>query len=421
MKFLTELLPQKLSSIRMLLVVLVGVFFGTGIIIVSSFAVFMLPMLKSFCMNRTEISVVITIFSWSGAITSPFIGRLIDRYGVRKVLVPNMCLFGAAIIALAFTGSSKWQLYFHFLLAGLATPGLAGFAKLLSLWYHQRRGIILATLSVGLALSGAVIPNIVQMVISSYNWQAAYISIGLLVLLIALPAAAFMSEPATIICEKSSEPVLKKGASLLSALRNGAFWRITCGLGIVTMSIQGIQTHLIAILDSRGIIANDLGLFLFPAIAVGTLLGQLTAGSLLDRFDSPRIVLPLTLTSMVGLLLFQSSNNTLSLIISCTLLAFGTFGEIGTAPYLFTRYFGLSSFATIYAINYSISVAFFGISPVISGVIYDLTGTYNFAILFYFILLIISLLLIFFMKPYEYDKGGNCLNEYLLPSSEPSI
>jgi MFS family permease len=418
---LTELFPQKLSSLHMLLVVSVGVFFGTGILIVSSFSVFMLPMLKSFSMNRTEISAVITIFSWSGAITSPFIGRLIDRYGIRKVLVPNTCLFGVTIIALAFTGSSKWQVYFHFLLAGLTTPGLAGFAKILSLWYDQRRGIVLATLSVGLALSGAVIPNIAQIVISSYSWQAAYILIGFIVLLIALPATAFISEPETIVCEKPSEPVYKKGASLLSALHNGAFWRITCGLGIVTMSVQGIQTHLIAILDSRGITTNDLGFYLFPAIAGGTLLGQLTAGSLLDRFDSPRIVLPLTLTSMVGLILFQSSNNTLSLIISCTLLAFGTFGEIGTAPYLFTRYFGLGSFATIYAINYSISVAFFGISPMISGVIYDLTGSYNFAIFFYFMLLIISLLLIFFMKPYEYDRGGNCLNEYLLPSSETSI
>jgi len=402
-------------SIRMVLIVFVGVFFATGTTIVASFSVFMLPMLKTFHMNRTEISLVVTIFLWSGAIVGPFIAKLMDRFGVRKILVPSTILFGLTILALPLAGSSKWQLYFQYLLVGVTAPSMVGFAKILSLWYHERRGIALATLAIGAAFSAGVMPKIAQTLITLYSWQVAYLLFGLMVLLFGLPAIAMMAEPKLAAGLKNSESNLKKGAPLRAALHNPVFWCITCGLGLVTMCQFGVQTHLVAILDGRGI-SSDMTAYLFLAISVGSLLGQLTAGSFLDRFDSPRVVLPLMLISLGGLMLFQYSNNFWVLAIALVLFALGAFGETGTAPYLITRYFGLDSFASIFAINFMISIIFFGVSPVVSGAIFDLSGSYHIALVFYMFLLCAATMLLFFMRQYEYDRGGNRLNINLAPS-----
>jgi len=408
MKITSESLRSNWASIRILLIVLIGVFTGTGTIVGSSFSVFLLPVSKELNINRTEISVALTIFLWSGAIIGPFIAKLMDRFGVRKVIVPLTVMFGLTMISMIFAKSSKGHLYFQYLLIGLLTPSLVGYTKILALWFDKGRGTAFAVLVIGNSMAAGVMPKFAQVLINTYDWKTAYFCLGLMILLIAVPATTMLSEPKIISHEKQSVPVQKNGSTLSAALCSRLFWLITFGVSLITLCVQGIETHLVAILDERGVSAN-IAVSLFPAIALGTCIGQLSAGCLLDRFNSPRVATFFALISLGGLILFHNSNNTWVLMIACALLALGAFGEIGMTPYLVTRYFGLSSFATIYAATFTMGMLFFGASPVISGAIYDLSGSYRIAVALYMVLLATASLLLLFLRQYEYDRSGNLL------------
>lgn len=77
----------------------VGLCLGPAPIIVFSFGVFLKPLSEYFHANRTAISLAYTLSSLISATASPMAGRLVDRYGARKIVVPATAAFGVLLIA----------------------------------------------------------------------------------------------------------------------------------------------------------------------------------------------------------------------------------------------------------------------------------------------------------------------------------
>lgn len=393
------------EALRALLLACIGLVTGTGAMIVVSFSVLLVPMSTSLGMNRTKISAVLTIVLWSGAAIGPFLARLMDKIGIHRVLVPSTILFGLATASLGFIRQSQWQLYGQFLLVGLTAPSVVGYAKFLALWFKQRRGLTLTAVPLAIALAATIFPRIAQLLLSTYGWRGVYLGLGMIILLIAVPASLMMREPRKIALAETIRQSSSSGASLGEALHTSDFWLISCCLGLVTLCLQGVETHLVAIAGDRGI-ASDAAIAFFPAISIGTLFGQLSSGYLLDRFDTPRVVMFFAAISLAGILLFQNTATVWVLMIACAMLSFGAFGELAMTPYLLTRYFGLFSFASIYAINFTVATLFFGLSPIVSGAIFDLTGSYRIALMLYAGLLALTSFGLLFLRPYSYDSNG---------------
>src|SRR6185503_16925466 len=108
-------------------------------------------------------------------------GRLSDRFGV---MVP--VLIGAVCLGLGFVvagnSSSLWQ----FVLAQGLLTGLLGtsaaFAPLVadtSLWFTRRRGIAVAICASGNYLAGALWPTLLQHYIEIVGWRETFIGVGL--------------------------------------------------------------------------------------------------------------------------------------------------------------------------------------------------------------------------------------------------
>jgi len=74
----------------------VGLFFSEAPMVVYSFAVFLKPLAENFHAGRGAVSMAFTIHNVVGACIAPFIGRLVDRYGARKVILPGQVLLALA-------------------------------------------------------------------------------------------------------------------------------------------------------------------------------------------------------------------------------------------------------------------------------------------------------------------------------------
>jgi MFS family permease len=75
----------------------------------------------------------------------PFLGRLVDRFGARRVILPATVLFGVGVLSLYFLSAHLWHLYAIFLFTGVVGSGTTPlpYSKVISQWFDRKRGLAL--------------------------------------------------------------------------------------------------------------------------------------------------------------------------------------------------------------------------------------------------------------------------------------
>src|SRR5262245_29463662 len=174
---------------RVVLAACLGVMAGFGSLFVYTFSVFVKPLAATFGWSREAISTGFAIAAVALGIISPLLGRWIDRFGPRRIILICMAVFGCAIASLALLRSGLWQFYLTCLVLGIVGNGAAhlAYSRSISTWFQRRLGVALAIVMVGAGLGAMILPVVAQAVLSRAGWRAAYASLGGLALLLGLP------------------------------------------------------------------------------------------------------------------------------------------------------------------------------------------------------------------------------------------
>src|SRR5499427_4675575 len=106
---------------RVVLAACLGVMAGFGSLFVYTFSVFVKPLAAEFGWSREAISGGFAIAALTLGIISPLLGRWIDRFGPRRIILPCMSIYVCGIASLALLRSDIWQFY-----ATCFLPGLVG-------------------------------------------------------------------------------------------------------------------------------------------------------------------------------------------------------------------------------------------------------------------------------------------------------
>src|SRR5215510_11083414 len=96
---------------RVVLAACFGVMGGFGSLFVYTFTVFVKPLGAQFGWNRESVSLGFAIAAMTVGLSSPLIGRLLDRFGPRSIILPCMTVFGCAVASLALLRFGLWQFY----------------------------------------------------------------------------------------------------------------------------------------------------------------------------------------------------------------------------------------------------------------------------------------------------------------------
>jgi MFS family permease len=224
----------------------VGLSLNYGSIIATTFGVFLKPLSQEFGWSRGGISLAFSLANlvYSGAL--PLIGRLVDRLGARKVILPAALIFSLGVMSFYFLTVSLWHFYALYLLLGVVSSGLLpAYSKVISHWFDQKRGLALGLAMAGTAVGSFITPPLAQALITTVGWRQAYVFLGLLVTGIVIPVVGlFLKEtpqrmgllpdgalvaPAGAAKRNGQEP----GLSGHEAWQTGAFWLMvgTCGKG----------------------------------------------------------------------------------------------------------------------------------------------------------------------------------------------
>src|SRR6266513_6147182 len=169
-----------------------------GPVILYTLGLFIKPLNQEFGWDRASISAAGGVAAIFSAITIPFVGSLMDRWGVRTVLLPIVVLCASSVALIARTPNSAVVFMLLFAITGVLGSGQGplGYAKCVSAWFDDRRGLALGITMSGIGLGAALIPQYTQFLIGNFGWRAAYAGLGLLTLIVAFPAVLiFIREP----------------------------------------------------------------------------------------------------------------------------------------------------------------------------------------------------------------------------------
>ena len=143
-----------------------------------------------------------------------------------------------------------------------------------------------------------------------------------------------------------------------------------------SMSLLGTLQNSVSILTERGL-SGDLATTLASLSFAGVILGEFSSGVLVDRVNTPRIILPYFISALIGLLIVHTSTDPTLLKIGALMMGLGLGGEVGQNAYLVSRYFGLKSFGAIYGLTFAASNIGIGCGLILVGWVRDTTGSYE--------------------------------------------
>ena len=367
---------------RVALAACLGVMAGFGSLFVYTFSVFVKPLATEFGWSREAISGGFAIAAVTLGIISPFLGRWIDRFGPRRIILTCMTVYVCAIFSLSLLHAGIWQFYLTCFVLGVVGNGAAhlAYSRSISTWFQRRLGIALALVMVGAGLGAMILPVVAQSIISRSGWRAAYASLGGLALLLGLPLSwryirerGYEHERGSTVHAPALVP--HSGATWQQGLRSYSFWIITAILFVSSISMNGAVTHLSALLTDRGLTAGKAALCA-SVLGGSSLLGRVVVGWLMDRFFGPRVAFFINLITALGIFLLARAGSFPAGCVAAGLIGIGAGGEAATTPYLLTRYFGLRAFSTLYGFTCTFYAAAGAIGPVILGRAFDATGSY---------------------------------------------
>jgi MFS family permease len=357
------------------------------------FSVFIDPMLEEFGWSRSLISSTYTVATLISAGVVFFGGRLIDRFGHRRVMVVTTAIYAAALLLMgAVVNPATLLLAFTLLRAtGSSVLTLTG-RTLVSQWFVRRRGRAVSLINLGKMLGMAAVPAGNALLIAQLGWRDAWRINGLLVLTLIPLAVRFVHSrpedlgqyPDGIPPERESDatgagPVDEVSWTLREAARTRALWLLLAASVVPAMVTNGLSFHQISILTERGL-STTAAATTFAVESIVALPVTLLAGWLADRYG-PRAVLALgqlALTvTMVWLTVVDSAE---------TAMLFGALRGLTSGIWILASevawplYFGRRHLGSIAGMSFAVSFAGAAVGPLPFGLLYDAVGDYDDAI-----------------------------------------
>lgn len=362
---------------------------------VSVLSVFVVPITTSMGWSRGLLSGAVSLGGLGGVLLSPVLGRLLDKYGSGVIISAASAIAGLAAVGLSYV-SDVWAFYVLYVAgrAMFASPLELATTTAISNWFLRRRALLLSLLGVTQGMGLTCMPLVAQWLIAGWGWQQAWLILGVYTLAIGvLPAAVLMArrpEDMGLALDPSAERQVtattaprRPGArrvevafTLPEALRTRAFWMLALFSATGFMAQAGISLHQVSHYIQQGLSAPHAAL-----MASTFALVQMPGGlvwSFVMRYCPIRLALALAgLTVALGatgmVLATQPSTGSLA---SCT-LGLGVCGLHMLLRLAWAEYYGRQHLGTIQGVTLPVQLLGQAMGPVLSGFLFDLTGSYQ--------------------------------------------
>ncbi len=376
---------------------------SVGTLLVYVFGVFVRPLAEQFHWTRTQIATALITGQFVVAVSGPVWGWLIDRFGPRRVILPSVIGMSFAFAALSLLTPHLWHLYLLYalftLLGGGASP--IGYAAVLVRSFERRLGLALGLSLMGIGLGATLLPSLAQWFVGHSGWRSAYAALGLITLIVTVPAAWIATRYARLPLPNR----LRDRVAIAPLLLTRAFLVSSASLILIAIAAGGAFASLVPMLVDRG--NNPAQAARIAGLAgIAVIAGRGGIGWLLDRFNAARLLALVCCAVITSLLLLIYAHGKVPDAFAALLLGSVLGAEVDFTAFLIRRYFGNAAFSRLYGIAFGLFAMGIGIGPLLLGMSFDRMGGYNPGLQLFIVLSLLAALATFAMPPYKSTQAG---------------
>ena len=379
---------------------LCGCFIGMAVSVSSTllfpFGLFMAPLTTEFGWTRTEFSSVLAVVALCNVVVFPIAGWAVDRIGPIPCILAGLLVSGLCQAALALVHG--YGAFVTFDCAASAAGCFALYPAYFAIvrgWFDRNLGVALAVASAGVSVGVAAFSYLIKARIDAAGWRDAFVTVAAVATAIGLANLLLLvreNKGPMLASERlsvSEGPIL--GASLQEALRTPEYWLFSISFMLVVFVGAGPNTHLPALIADRGGSSGSV-VAAVAAIPIGSLIGRIITGLLLDRFPATFAATLFFAGQAIGLLMLWAGTGWTA--VATLLIGMAQGAELDMMGFVMARRFGRRSYARIFGSSAAISQLGLIASPVVMATIFDRTQSYSLALLCYPILSLVAIFLI---------------------------
>ncbi|WP_442811897.1 MFS transporter [Streptomyces sp. NBC_01803] len=264
------------------------------------------PLHEEFGWSRGSISFAVSVNLLLYGFTAPFATALMERYGIRRVVLGSLLLISAGSGLTVFM-TARWQLVLCWgVLVGLGAGSMAlAFAGTIAgRWFVARRGLVTGILTAGGAAGNLVFLPLVGLLAEGPGWRTAALAVALCALAV-VPLVVWLLRdrpedlglrPYGAGDDYVTPPPAPPGAArrtltaLAAAARTRVFWLLAASFAVCGASTNGlIGTHFVPGAHDHGM-PVPVAASLLAVIGIFDVLGTICSGWLTDRYDARRLL-----------------------------------------------------------------------------------------------------------------------------------
>jgi MFS family permease len=324
-----------------------------SLLAIVGFALYGLPFFYDFYMKE---------FGWSRTVitTGNFFGKLlvaplfgfiagwiIDRYGPRRMMLAGALMTGAALIGLSSMNSlGVFYVSYVFVALGYVFGGPLPCQVLISRSFTKNRGKAMGIAYLGIGSGFALVPLIAAGLEKHYGWHVALTSLGIMIVIIALPLAFFLKDHQTI-RDNSIQP--EPSPPIKDILKSRYFYILALGSMCSIAAVGGVNQHFklyLRELDFTQIQAAHM----ISLVAIMSLAGRVIMGWLADFMHRKYVMILIYLLVGISIPLLLVPDFSGRLYIFAVIFGIGLGGDYMIIPLMAGDLFGVKTLGRVMGI-----------------------------------------------------------------------
>jgi predicted MFS family arabinose efflux permease len=268
--------------------------------------VLMVPWGEAFGWSRSVISFAAATGILLFGMTGPFAAALMQRFGVRTIVLAALALMSAST-GLSLFMTQAWQLVLLWgVLSGLGSGCVAQVlsATIVNRWFVQRRGLAMGLLSASTSTGTLIFFPAFSALARAQGWQGVVLAVSAGLALLIPAVALWLPEWPSDVHEVpygadanhppptrvTGNPLAAAFAALHEGFQNRDFWLLAGTFFVCGFTTNGlVGTHMIALCGDHGMDAVAAG-GLLAVMGVFDLIGTTASGWLTDRYDPRKLL-----------------------------------------------------------------------------------------------------------------------------------
>ena len=332
-------------------------------------------------LTRGQASLPFTLSVLIYAAGAPLVGRAVDRYGPRWALAAGGAVAGLGLWLCSYMhGLAAFALFFGVIFGiGGNGIGLVPSNTAVAEWFRERLGLALGVATMGIGMGTLVMPVITNASVTAWGWRPTFRLMAVMVWALTVPTALLLRRPAAIRGAGGRAGREKCRGVLRKCLATANFWLLFFAFVLVVLAMYGVMLHQVPYAEDRGI-GRDWAALSVTVVGLTSLVGRFAFGRLSDRTgDRRRALIPAFVLLLASLVVLAFTRSTATLMVFAALYGLGYAGYGPVIPALTADLFGVEDMGTVFGAVTSGGALGGAAGPVITGAIFDWTGSYAWA------------------------------------------